>query len=449
MQFWGMVVRWIKAVFLLLLSVSIVGGGGYAYVWFKAKSYIDDTLAAVLPGYTVEYERLVLDPRGEVRLEELQATPRRYSSPITVKYLSLRADAPLFFLQGSPVGTGEWPSFLSIELSKLRIDLSADFMELVELESASTSNELVNIAALGCGDVNEFSLPVMKAMGIPEVQADLDIRLDPDDENGRIVLSSQLELLGISSQNLALEMSLTPGYLTPQTLLAASPRLQKFSFAYQDLGLAARRNSFCAAQSGLSIEDYRSLHSGLVKAQARELGMDVPGLLWNAYEYANTSGAYVEMSMAPSGGMGSELFVLMNAPHVLADRLNLGLSINSQRIELAGLDWRAILPSAEVAETLKPKEEALVDVSKLEPVGLPKGFVEERSVRKRYHSASFEQLPEYLQYNVRLFTYYGSQIEGRLLSVDGDKIVVLRRLNQGSASYPVDREKLEVIEVYR
>lgn len=441
--------RWIKAILLLLLSVGIVGGGGYAYVWFKAKAYIDDTLTAVLPGYVVEYDRLVLDPRGEVRLEALKATPLRYTSPVTVKSLSVRADAPLFFLQGSPVGTGEWPSFLSIELSKLRIDLSADFMESFEQESALTSSELVNIAALGCGEINEFSLPVMKAMGIPEVQADLTIRLDPDDDDRRLVLSSELELLGISSQNLSLEMSLTPGYLTPQTLLAASPRLQKFSFAYQDLGLSARRDSFCAAQSGLSIDDYRSLHLGLVKAQARELGMEVPDLLWNAYEYANASGSNVSMSMAPSGGMGSELFVLMNAPHVLVDRLNLGLSINSQRIELAGLDWRAILPSAEVAESIKPEEETLVDVSKLEPIGLPKGFVEERSVRKTYQSASFEQLPDYLQYNVRLFTYYGSQIEGRLLSVDGDKIVVLRRLNQGSASYPVDRDKLEVIEVYR
>ncbi|MEY3037508.1 MAG: hypothetical protein RL143_75, partial [Pseudomonadota bacterium] len=277
----------------------------------------------------------------------------------------------------------------------------------------------------------------------------LNIRLDPDNDHGRLVLSSDLELLGIAGQSLSLEMSLTPGYLTPQTLLAASPRLQKFSFKYQDLGLASRRDSFCAAESKLTVDDYHALHLGLVKAQAAELGMEVPDSIWDLYQKANDSGANLSLTISPEGGLGSELFVLMNAPHVLAERLNLGVVLNSKRVDLKGIDWRALLPSPDKAEELKNISEPFVDVKKLEPVGLEKDFVEQRQVVQSYQATRYEDLSSYLQHEVRLFTYFGRQVEGRLLSVDDKKIVVLRRLDQGSASYPVDRDKLEVIEVYR
>ena len=442
--------RWIKALFLILLSSLLVAGGGYGYVWYKAKSYIDETLVAILPGYRVTYENLFLDPRGEVRLEAVEAQPIGYLSSVFVKQVSIRADAPLFFMQANPaLGSGDWPSFLSINIAKLRINLDADFMETATEGLGVEGSELVNIAALGCGNVREFSLPVMKAMGFPEIQADLNIRLDPDNDHGRLVLSSDLELLGIAGQSLSLEMSLTPGYLTPQTLLAASPRLQKFSFKYQDLGLASRRDSFCSAESKLSVDDYHALHLGLVKAQAVELGMEVPDSLWELYQKANDSGANLSLTLSPEGGLGSELFVLMNAPHVLAERLNLGVLLNSQRVDLQGIDWRALLPSPEKAEEIKNISEPFVDVKKLEPVGLDKNFVEQRQVVQSYQVTSYEDLSSYLQHDVRLFTYFGRQVEGRLLAVDDKKIVVLRRLDQGSASYPVDRDKLEVIEVYR
>ena len=147
--------RWFKTVLLLLIATLLVGGGGYAYVWYKAKAYIDDTLMVLLPGYRVHYEALVLDPRGEVRIESLQASPFGYESAIKVANISIRADAPLFFLLPSPVSsTTDWPSFLAIKIDNLRLDLASHFMETaLANQSAAASKGLVNIAALGCGDV--------------------------------------------------------------------------------------------------------------------------------------------------------------------------------------------------------------------------------------------------------------------------------------------------------
>ena len=443
--------RWFKTVLLLLIATLLVGGGGYAYVWYKAKAYIDDTLMVLLPGYRVHYEALVLDPRGEVRIESLQATPFGYESAIKVANISIRADAPLFFLQPSPVSsTTDWPSFLAIKIDKLRLDLASDFMETaLANQSAAASKGLVNIAALGCGDVREFSLPELRDMGYPELQADLTIRLDPDNDKGRLVLGSQIQLLGIASQRLVLEVSFTPGYLAPQTILAASPRVQRFQFAYQDLGFNARRDTYCAEQTQVTEADYRLVHADLLKAQASQLGMQVPERLWNAYEQATAPGSNVELGISPAGGVGSELFVLMNAPHVLAERLNPSLRINSEGLDLAGLDWETLLPDAEQAEQLTPQEESLVDVEQLKEKMLSSLEVQKLEDLKRFYPASFDELDDYLQHQIRLYTDFGRQIEGRLIEVTENKLVLLRRVDQGYASYSVDRNFLETIEVYR
>jgi hypothetical protein len=146
--------------------------------------------------------------------------------------------------------------------------------------------------------------------------------------------------------------------------------------------------------------------------------------------------------------MGSELFVLMNAPHVLAERLNPSLRINTVGLDLAELDWESLLPDAEQAEQLTPQEEGLVNVEQLKEKILSSREVQKLEDLKAFHPASFDELDDYLQHQIRLYTQFGRQVEGRLIEVTDNKLVLLRRVDQGYASYSVDRNFLETIEVY-
>jgi len=129
--------------------------------------------------------------------------------------------------------------------------------------------------------------------------------------------------------------------------------------------------------------------------------------------------------------------------------LNPSLRINSEGLDLAGLDWETLLPDAEQAKQLTPQEESLVDVEQLKEKMLSSLEVQKLEDLKRFYPASFDELDDYLQHQIRLYTDFGRQIEGRLIEVTENKLVLLRRVDQGYASYSVDRNFLETIEVYR
>ena len=483
--------RQIKRLFSLLLFLGLMVGAAYGFVWYQAKTFIDAQISAVAPHLLLSYQTLVIDPRGTLRLEQIVMLPAGYSSPIDLGSFSLHSDDPLFFFdpQGR-LDSGDFPNFISMAFSDLSLDLAADF--LIQAEPSAAAQLLhpsaVQLEALACADEKSFSASVMRKMGISRISSDFVMTLQADNDKGTLALFTEMESAGLFAIDTQLDMNFSAGYLKPATFAAANPRLKSLQFDYQDLGFFAKRDKYCAGARGVAEEVYREQHLELVKQRAKQVGMQVPPHIWDAYSESTSRGSQVNFGVSPIGGLGPEVMLELNAPHDLLQRLRIYWRVGSIPVDLTDVDWLAMLPSLETDITPKPLLESNRSDSDLsqDNVAISQNTVEvapepssdniilggqidapDRSdtdtqqgfpgiaykppapPEKRFRRTEFEQLTQYVYAEIRIFTYYGNKIEGRLEAVEGDRLKILHRVGQGMAIYPVDRTKLDVIEVLR
>ena len=68
---------------------------------------------------------------------------------------------------------------------------------------------------------------------------------------------------------------------------------------------------------------------------------------------------------------------------------------------------------------------------------------------KSYQATPFEELSSYVGSPIRLKTFFGNDMEGTLLSVSTSAVSIQHHVEQGRASFPVSKDKIASIEVYR
>lgn len=469
--------RAIKKLFGGIVFLALIAGVAYGYIWYQTKTFLDRAVVSSAPYAQLSYRSFFVDPRGEIRVEGIQLVPQGYRSPVDIKAISLKSKDPLFFLDAQGrVERGELPEFLSIAVDDLAADTAADFVVAMEpSEAEMLLNSGVNFEALGCGDVQAFTPKVSTQMGIGRTVNDLAFTLRADNGRGTLDLFSEVDTQGLFSVKADLSLTFAAGYLKPDTFAAANPRLKAIEISYQDIGYFSKRDRFCAGLAGVDEVEYREKHLQLVKLQAQNLAMEVPEVLWNAYMDATASGADVRFGMDPVGGLGAEAMLGLGSPVELIDRLRLHLVVNARPVDLSQVDWLALMPDPEaMLHATQPEvvDEAVSDSQALEPVAVVDEVqaelsapVAESAVQVtefpgmapkpvpappvKYRKTEFDDLVNYIYSDIRIYTYYGNRVEGRLEAVEGDSIKILQRVGKGSAIYPVDREKLDVIEVMR
>lgn len=466
--------RALKRLFGGILLLALVAGAAYGYVWYSTKTYLDQQIVTASDIAQVSYRAFYVDPRGEIRIEGIQIIPEGYKSPVELGALSLRSSDPLFFLdpQGR-VDRGEFPDFLAISMDSVRLDSQADFIVALQPSQADLLLHLKQpqLGALACGeDILAFTPEVWGRMGIGQLSSDLAVTLRADNDKGTLSLFSETDTEGLGVASADFSLTFAAGYLKPATFAAANPRLKSLEINYRDTGYFAKRDRFCAGNTGVDEAAYRSAHLDLVKQRAANLGMQVPEVLWTAYADSNAKGADVRFGLNPVGGLGAEVMLGLNSPTELIDRLRLHLEINSRPVDLNQVDWVALMPDPEatlaaqqpftagakekpesigeaVTPAVAPEEESADGQSMIEFPGMaPKP---EPAPEVKFRRTEFNELQNYIYSDIRIFTYYGNRVEGRLEAVEGDSIKILHRVGKGLAIYPVDRDKLEVIEVMR
>lgn len=461
--------RLVKRFVGTLLLLALILGGTYGYAWYQIKNYIDQQIAGLSGQLAVSYQNMVYDPRGTVSLEAIKVVPEGYTSALNIARLSLRTDDPFFYLSPqSRIENGDWPGFLSLAFDKLETDLGADFLRVFETDAAAQllHQQPVALEALGCAEVRSFTPAVLREMGVNQINTDLVLNLQADNDRGTSTLFVDLDTPGMFALNLDLSFSFGAGYLKPATLSAANPRLKSFQMEYEDLGYYKKRDRYCSDALGTSVDLYRQAHLDLAKQRAAQLRMDVPEVIWQGYMDATSAQAKVDFSLNPVGGLGAEAMLQLGEPVALIDRLRLRWSVNGRPVDLAEVNWIALIPDPEAVITDNPEElgesvssDSAEVVARSEDAAVSQASAptdiqsllapKPEPPQKRFRRTAFEELPRYISSDIRIITYYGNRVEGRLEAVEGDSLKILHRVDRGMAIYPVDRDKLEFIEVLR
>ncbi|MET4000984.1 hypothetical protein [Marinobacterium sp. MBR-109] len=453
-------------VFVLVLMVA----AAYGFYWYQVKSQADDLVQQMSPFAQVRYGSVYAHPDGTVGVDGLTITPHQMHAPVSIEAVRIQAGSPLFFLFGSDTP----PERLNISLKQVRQGLDSELFRTVQQQSdlMLESNPLyVSPNALGCGSVRQFDINTMKRMGFSEMLMDINMDYRGDSRARKIHFDLFVDIHDLGETRMEMALSADPNQLRNPMIASGNARLETLSFNYADRGYNQRRDRFCAAEAGIKPAEYRQQHRHLFVQWLNASGVELPDSLLAAYFDLQQPDADMAFSLRPVGGVGAAE-VMMQDPMTLLQSLNLQFSINDKPLVLDGIDWSELMTGLAMAgnpgrtdsvSAAEPEEGMVAAASEAEAeasagseasqvaesVAAAEQRVRAQPVSKRYQPTPLAELPAYLGAPVRIFTYFGNDVEGQLVHADGQGIRVMQRLKQGVAEYPLDNDRIQQAEVWR
>lgn len=447
---------------MVLGGVALLVAAAYGAYWYQVKGKVDALVAQLAPFAEVQYGAIHAHPDGTVGVNGLTVSPRQLHAPITVEQVRVRLGSPLYLL----FGTDQPPRELYLSLQGVEQSLESAFFHQLQqqMDLAREADPLyVSPTALGCGAIRQFDVNSLRMMGYRDLRMNIDLHYRGDEAARKIRLDALVDIEQTGDTRLEMVFSADPSQLDNPVLASGNARLDKLVIDYHDRGYNQRQAAFCAREAELRPADYQARHVELFRRWLVENGIELPPEWINAYAELQQEGVSVQLALNPLGGFGSAELMMMQDPVYAVEKLNPSLRINDRALALDGIRWDELAlrlaqagsgsriardseaapaaasePSAEVVETpVAPAPAAAVAA----PASAP--------AVKRFRETPLDQLAEHVGAQVRIFTYFGNDVEGRLVAVDRQGVRVLQRLARGVAEYPLEYTRIQQVEVYR
>lgn len=455
-----------------LVLIVAAAYGGY---WYQVKSKVDEVVEQLSPFASVQYGAIHAHPNGTVGVNGLTVLPHQMHAPLSISQIRVHVGSPLYVLFGGD----EPPEELFISLSGVEQSLeSALFREMQkQMDLMLEADPLyVSPAALGCGNVRQFDVNSLRAMGYRDLKMDIDVHYRGDEVAREIRFDAGVNVAGMGDTSMTMAFSADPAQLKSPMMATSSARLKQFQVDYSDRGYNKRLISMCAREAELRPADYLSHHQALFQRWIVANGIEVPENWVQSYEQMQQEGMTLSLSLEPIGGFGSAELMMMQDPGYLIEKLNPSLKVNGAPVELGGIKWDQLMmqvaqsgsgsrvaregevpvvgEAARAPDSMANEADTADDSSTTPAVHEP-AVTEQLSSRrvvessKQFRATPVAELDKYLGKPVRIFTYFGNDVEGRLVSADDQGVRVLQRMAQGVAEYPLDRARIQQVEVYR
>lgn len=239
---------------LLILLVIVVGGYGAAHwqVTRTVKNQLDQAAQMAASVGRLTYGQIWVLPTGEVRVHNLNFLGTGQAGDVRIERASLETDNLLALVQlGQTLSNDEVPQRLALRLTGIELDLDS-MRPLVD------NNAQQHLLAAGCGDERTyFNFTDLDNMGYRQTRSDmtLEYRLSP----GRDTLQVEGEFTTESMYRMSVRLDVA--LIEAQgaaSLMGAT--LNQVQLQINDLGYVPEVMGYCARETGLSIEAYKTRH---------------------------------------------------------------------------------------------------------------------------------------------------------------------------------------------
>ena len=434
------------------------------------------------PEVELSYSGFSLGAEGEIYLSNARIRPAVGPDLITAERVVIR-HADVNYLRElwqelalSPLSE-RWPKRASIRLEGARIELSEhNILQLDRLLFRKLKGvDRSVISMFACRDYDRFSFQTLKAMGVNALQGSFDLHYSLNTVSKELQADLQLDLDQLVKSGVHLRFATEPTpevsdavepvkptasmsrqkssnrkslkYLNADKLARHPLELTAFRLNYADQGFHERRNAHCALASDESVEQYRSQtaeqFTGYLTGKGWRLS---PQSVRNFSAFLQPQ-ALLEMDLTalkPYVVAGKKARSLKPSSE-LSDFFDIQLVLNNGYENLSVM-WADIKPSEQDRALNLTDEEARraeVRAAILKAVGRSSEMYQ-----PAFKTISASDAGDFIGKRIKLETYFGRRVEGKLSRIDGDVLYVKEYLEQGSAIYPVTRSKISEIEVF-
>ncbi|RAU18362.1 hypothetical protein DN062_09040 [Nitrincola tibetensis] len=436
-------VKWVFAFLGLMVAFVLMAYGLY---WYQLKRELDSTLNGLNPLLQVSYNRLVLSPFGEVKIQGIRIMPLGQASPFLIDTLLMRSRDPAFWLNpGATLNRESVPNDLHVSMTGLTLDFNSplftSFEHMAKQLMSDSPPSHISPIALGCGNVRSFDLTTLRMIGMRLVQTDFYFNWQRLDEN-RVQLDVNANVKDWWQIDFSAVLGLT---LRQASNLREVPGVLAAELRYSDEGFNRRRGEFCSTQSQVSPAQFYLNHGLMIQDWLRERGVEPTRPMIAGYDAMSRPDAQLEISLSPTELVIPLTFARSHEPADYVGLLRPSIKVNDTHIELTDDEWVALfeafsmqieVPEAELPE-LNPRRRSM-------PVEAENIFVP-----RQFRETDTSEFFNYVGHPVRFYTFFGKRVEGILVAVEGNNIRVIERVDRGVAEYPFELDKIQATEVYR
>jgi hypothetical protein len=449
--------RWLKWLLVpLVLVLLLVGVQGY--YWYQVKSGIDSLVASIRPVAKVEYADISVAFLGEITIENITIQPNYYKEKVLIQRALLTSPSRTFFLTANEqLRTGILNDPVSLALTGLSYNLNADYARHFRVSSSDSKNK--SLDTLVCGKTHSIDRTALMSMGYRSLRGDLDLLLESSANQKlmKVRLGSEFAQLIKAEMNLWLALPQGGAYSRGGLAKAA---IQMFGMTVTDLGYNQRWKSFCAQQEMIESDEYpESYRVALIEnLKAEGVNVETERLL-GALTGVRSHRSIVAVRLEPAVPLVLGVLASPDGADSLFSSSELALQVNGKMLDLSKPEWevlrelfggnvrRAALAVVEDEKAVAQGEVLNVALIKevipgVMPVRLP-------AVPKMYVTTSVDDLSAYVGSEVKLRTFFGRKMQGVLVSVNSNAISIRHQVEQGRATFPVSKDKVAMIEVYR
>lgn len=426
------------AVAILVVLVLIAGGVG-GYLWYGTKQQVDQIVTMAKPFAEISYGGIEVSPTGSVGVNRLRIMPHSVNESVTIGAIRLNAPNILALLNiRRQLGKGQLPEALSLSLDRFEVPLDGGILDAPAASARKTPFD--NLDALGCGSLDALGGAEWQEMGYTNFTGNMKIgyRLNAARNLLELQMDSNTRDWATLNVDIGFAMS-TPAMSVMELATSLTPRLAKLNVVLRDDGLNQRRNTYCAAKAGKTIDAYLNDHVRLLTERLNANGIHPgPGLV-EAYRRYLTEGGQFVINAAPPAPIDPAELQFYKAEDVVR-LLGLTLTVNEKAVTDLSLNWDA----AKVARALGVEPESTPTAG---DSGAPSASQPVVVIQKAYHPTPVGELGRHIGKIAKIKTNTGVEYRGQLDAFADGVVRITVRKSGGSVTLPLRVNEIAAAEV--
>ncbi len=427
-----------KLVAAFLIVLILIAGGVGGYLWYNTKQQVDQFVMMAKPFAEISYGGIEVSPAGSLGVNRLRVVPHMVNDVITIGAVRLHAPNILALLKTRwQLSRGELPNALSLSVRELEFPLHGGILG-APLPSSRQSSPLEDLDALGCGQVAHFAGTEWQDMGYDQFIGNVEIgyRLDA----ARNVLALRVDSNTRDWATLNMDFGLAiPGPVQSIMELAAQakPKLASLNITIQDDGFNQRRNNYCAAKAGKTIDDYLADHVRLLVERLSANGITPgPGLI-AAYRRFLSEGGRITLTATPPAPIDPAELQYYSAEDIVK-LLGLKMQVNDEAVADLSASW----DSAKLARALGAEPESENSTEEA-----PTSSEQIVMIQKSFHPTPVGELGQYVGKIAKLKTATGATFTGQLEVVAEGIAKIKIRKSGGSITLSLRTNEIDSAQV--
>ncbi len=449
--------KWLKWMVLALIPIVILAAG-QGYYWYQVKSNLDELIASIRPFVKIEYSGISASLLGDVELQGIRARPVPFNDAITIDRLILQSSSWSNFLSlRTQVRHGVITDVLDLRLTNIRYDLNADYAREEPASVVEAEDGKASLDVLLCGDERSIDRQSLLRMGYDSLSGEVNLLVEPSANSQLVKLNLAAEFPMLFKADASVWLGLSQGGTLRREGMAKTS-IKLFGLTLSDLGYNQRWQGFCSQAANLSTSTYLEAYRGEINEWLMAEGRSVDDSLLDAFVSAKAPQSIVAARLEPSERLEVGALAQSKGLDSVFSGAEFVLQVNGKVLEISDDDWgnlQALFGSnvRKAALAVVSKESVIVEekLDEARIVEIVPGVVPIRApvVQKMYQITPFNDLSEHVGRKVKLRTFFGNEINGVLVEVSANSISVRHQVEQGRATFPVAKEKIASIEVYR